>query len=557
MKCLSCLECLDAAGFHTQHVPQILAGDDPKQEVKEPAKEEDKLDAAGRGRDQPATAQDLLFSWDDPMDWVKSLSPILEVLPLGSGGRAVPVRCTICRSRSKAQFEGKVFDLTTCTKANLILYYVNQHLKGATHVRNRQTIKPGLKEEQESKPPMECTGLRIFDERVSRVAGYQDEFLLWIAHTPQSQTAKHKYWRDAESRQWYVRHADCKVKDAAGLCEHCRTLGQKQALLKMALRFAFKHAAARLLAARLFGGQEELSNVMNQLKNSNLYARHQVKMDKILALTDADLQALVRACFLHEDSSKSTPVHSAFVDSVVRPSLRVNVSRMGGDFSDLLSRLTSCLASGRLTEMQEINARIAGAALAGRLENHPLIQGLSMSAIRLLEKQDSGLQGLRGRPREVSETEYSLVADAGLSLAIAGGNATLARTFGQRLNVGKVAFDTLHERDLPRPALALRFEGLVKENLDSIDRKLLTRPGTPPRRLFVAFDATYLQPSLTQCTIQGQAALVGGSWQPRGEDQSFYPLEQTFEIHKIEKARQMLLCSSVSCAARSSEGLLE
>ena len=417
-------------------------------------------------------------------------------------------------------------------------------------------MKPEPKEEQKVKlEPIDCPGLRLFDQDASRVAAYREEFLLWIAHKADCSVAKHKYVRDHETQEWYVRHSDCMRKNADGVCANCRSLGRKQGVLKMVIRFAVKHAAARVLNARLFAGKEELGKVLEKLKQSNLYARHQVRMDKILALTDPDLQAFVRASFQHESRNLDAPVHNDFYEAVVRPAMAVNVSRMGNEFSELLSRLSGCLASGRLTEMEEVNGRIAAAALSGRLENHPMIQGLTMSAIRLLEKQASGLEGLRGRPREVSETEYNLVADAGLSFAVAGGNTSLARKFGQKASAGRVAFDGLNKKDLPRPALALRFEGLVKENLDAIDRRLLTVPGVPPRRLFVAFDATYLQPCLSQCSIQGQAALVGGAWHQSQQDHSYYPLDQPFNIHKIDKARTLSFCRMLriivsSCASQ-------
>ena len=82
-----------------------------------------------------------------------------------------------------------------------------------------------------------------------------------------------------------------------------------------------------------------------------------------------------------------------------------------------------------------------------------------------------------------------------------------------------------------------------------------TVPGVPPRRLFVAFDATYLQPCLSQCIIQGQAALVGGAWHQSQQDHSYYPLDQPFNIHKIDKARALSFCRMLriivsSCASQ-------
>ena len=543
ISCKSCLEFLTSVGVCAEELPKILAGE--KVEAAPNAKEESK--------EEPSDAKAAqLEKWDDPMDWVRSLAPVLTVMPPGYQGRAVPVRCNVCRS--KRQPDGKLIDLTTTSKARTIYHYVQQHLSGQMHTQNCEKVKP--KPEIKQEEPQAYGGLRLLDKSLSAVAAYKAEFEIWAMRKPQARFAKHQYWRDASSGEWHVRHSACKAVDPKGVCPECRKLGGRRAVLQVVLKFAFKYTAAKPLSARLFGGEGELNRLTEEIKGGNLYGCHQTKMDRIMSLTDGELQQLVRSAFMYEAPDEPRATHMDFVNVVARPCMKINVSKVGGAFAELLSRMTACLASGQLSEMEEVNARIAAAALSGRLENHPMVHGLTISAVRLLEKQADGIEGLKGRPRDVSQTEYNLVADAGLSLAIAGGNATLARSFGQRLGAGRVTFDQLNERDLPRPALSLRFEGLLKENMDSIDRRLPTVADMPTRRLFVAFDATYLQPCLMQCTVQGKVGLVGGAWQPRGEDHSFYPLDQPFDIQKIQKARLMLLESISMCLREFAQILL-
>ena len=536
VSCESCLQLLLQVGFKPETVPRLLAG-----ERVAPVKASSQTEQAKEEQPEAKieTVQQMLSQWGNPMDWVRSLEPVLQVLPLGTLGKSVPVRCNICKT--KRQPQGKVFDITCETNAKAIWRYVQQHLESPGHLQN---MAPGVKlakDEAAEKKIKECNGLRLFDASVSRVAAFRDEVRTWLTFCPRF--GKHTYKLDERTGECYVRHSDCQAVHADGLCEPCRSLGHRAGVLKLVYRFSLKYNAAKLLAARLYGNESDLADLKQRIEKSALFTQRAEKMRKIMSLSNAQLQQYVRSSFTADGHERKTACYNDFIETVVRPCLRVNVGKVDGQFPELLARLTGCLASGKLTEISEINAQIACAALSGRLDDHPLVQGLAVSAMRLLEKREAGLSGLRGRPRAVSETEYNLVADAGVTLACAGGNKTLAKEFGQRLSVGRIAFDEMDARGFARPALAVRFPSLLRQNLDAIDKLFVTVADMPVRRLFVAFDCTYLQPSLMQCCIQNQIGLVGGKWMLGDGDQSFLKLGDSFEILKLEKARQMLLCS--------------
>ncbi|OLP79395.1 Ankyrin repeat and KH domain-containing protein mask [Symbiodinium microadriaticum] len=143
---------LPALGLQVPHILQSESQETKAEEAGK-VKKEEKVD----------TEAVCLEAWTDPMDWVRSLPPTLTVLPAGSHGKALPMRCNICRTKQQPQ--GKVFDLTK-PKRNAIYYFTKQHLESIMHDRNRE-IK---QEEQKARHTIDCPGLWLLDEGLSRVA---------------------------------------------------------------------------------------------------------------------------------------------------------------------------------------------------------------------------------------------------------------------------------------------------------------------------------------------------------------------------------------------------
>eukprot|EP00913_Durusdinium_trenchii_P029519 g27671.t1 len=185
--------------------------------------------------------------------------------------------------------------------------------------------------------------------------------------------------------------------------------------------------------------------------------------------------------------------------------------------------------TGQLSEMQKINLDIATAAVTGRLEDNPFIQGLLIKCVRTLEKSERGIVSLRGRASNaVSSTEQSLVADAALTLCMsAGGNAALAKQLGQNTKPPQAVLDDLHSMSLPCPALALMSSNIeiLEENLKIVDQLCWRDAEMPTQRLFLAIDHTYLQRCFQQIKLNNRCGIVGGCWWADYEQNAFIHIE--------------------------------
>lgn len=171
-----------------------------------------------------------------------------------------------------------------------------------------------------------------------------------------------------------------------------------------------------------------------------------------------------------------------------------------------------------------MNAKIAKACVSGRLDKNPMVQGLLIQCLAKLEKEERGIQTLRGRVSVANETERRLLADAALSLAVAGGNRMLCEQLGQKVTPPRVRLEELPSLGLPNPALALMYPDQINENLKAIDARFPRAENTRARRLICGIDATYLLKTISQFSIKGQAGLVGGPWSPEDQSQAFISL---------------------------------
>ena len=189
--------------------------------------------------------------------------------------------------------------------------------------------------------------------------------------------------------------------------------------------------------------------------------------------------------------------------------------------------------------MEALNARIAQAAVTGRLDRNPFMQGLLVQCLRRIEKEERGITSNRGRrSKSCSESEVNLLADAALSLSILSGNQALAKELGQKVTKVTVQLEELGEHGLPNPALALMFPSQLENNFVLIDQQCPRDDKMPARRLILAMDGTYLQKTLVQCPINQKAGLVGGCWSSQDESSAF--LDIGVPLKGIERASVML-----------------
>lgn len=122
--------------------------------------------------------------------------------------------------------------------------------------------------------------------------------------------------------------------------------------------------------------------------------------------------------------------------------------------------------------------------MAGTLQSHPMIMGLILSTMSMVEKENRGIFTLAGRPAaDITEAEKAAMADAAMQLAILCGNVKLARALGIAGGKMKLAFDSLFSLSLPCPGLALCFPGVLEQNFTIIDQRFVLQEGSPKRRL--------------------------------------------------------------------------
>ena len=141
---------------------------------------------------------------------------------------------------------------------------------------------------------------------------------------------------------------------------------------------------------------------MSEIQSSILWQSGDAKLKELVALDTSKLQVWVRASFLSEHCQ--TKSLQQFVNSIVRPALRCNVSTVPGQLADVLGRFTAIIQGSSASEEDIANMKIASAAIKGDLSAHPLVQGLALQCRRMIEKQSRGLTNMVGRKASSQST---------------------------------------------------------------------------------------------------------------------------------------------------------
>ncbi|CAK9028794.1 Uncharacterized protein SCF082_LOCUS18513, partial [Durusdinium trenchii] len=349
----------------------------------------------------------------------------------------IPVRCTLCTSlRQKA---GKIFDMVT-TKPAQATFFLRQHAESQLHMRliaERQaaTVKANLPAGLEKA----CQGMALHDETIGPMHHYGHHMRLWLAwRSVCPEIQKHTYTYVERADGYELRHSDClqvcsPIVGRRDMCQKCASLDLRRAVVKCVL----KKFAAQVLFAKLFETNAQLQSIIVNMKDDIVYQRHGRQVDKLLGLQVHELQQWVRSSFLSIRSDKRNTVLQAFMSSVIEPCLQTNVTAALDHKPQLLqvqSHFERFLTNPDAEEMDRVNVAVAQASLTGRLQNHPLIQGLILTCLRVIERQESGVSGTKGRIASNSamstETARSLAQNAGQMLAIAGGNSRMLALFG-------------------------------------------------------------------------------------------------------------------------------
>ena len=373
--------------------------------------------------------------------------------------------------------------------ANSVRYFLTQHVSSATHQGNLRLVNHIDGEKKIKRCEVECEGLRTDDiESGGNLHKFRYEFELWARFANFKAThARHTYKRCGNSDVWTVRSHHClevceKIETRqVQICSECYKLGTARQIIRCSLRFAMKYHAAQLLSARIFQSETEAANVEASIKEAALYRFCKRKVADIIELDVPRLQQYVRSSWLCD--WKASDAQKAFLQNVVTPSLRINVSSVPSRMADVIARFTGLIRSGQADETEVANLKIACAAISGTFEGHPLLLGLALQCKRALEKQNRGVATLAGRRSQESEVEAQLISDAGVQLAALCGNSTLAREFGIAASALRTKMSDLPRCSLPVPALALNFLEVLKENFHIINQRYVMPQGNSKRYL--------------------------------------------------------------------------
>lgn len=252
-------------------------------------------------------------------------------------------------------------------------------------------------------------------------------------------------------------------------------------VLRYVMRFSVKYYAAELLNARLFQTPDRVNSIQKEMKESVVYSKDPQTIDSVTKLSAAHLQIYVRSSWLTCPDSSTTAAHKDFLSLVVDPCLRINVATVPDCFADIVAKFSMCIATGQATDADAANIKIASTAIQGRFDGHPLIQGMALQLRRLLDKQSRGV-AVCGRRSNESDRETTLIADAGMALAMMCGNKALAREFGIPRSSLCVGMDKLSKLSLPCPALALHWLDKLEENCKLLDQRYVLHSGDCGRR---------------------------------------------------------------------------
>ncbi len=401
----------------------------------------------------------------DMFSYVKKFSPIIRLLEPEALGEGFSFQCTVCKTRRQPQ--GKISQIVGSKAAN-IKYYIDSHIGGQTHqqkmnahleaqsqTKDEAECKkdPTLKEDPDAvQERVPCEAISTGDPSAQLLHTHKGECELWAKFAKLDfsiATQKHAYELRMNG-DLIIRSGSCEKMctsrpgEQRQICRCCLSVVAGRSVLKKVIDFALSYWLALILHARLFLPKADVNEHMSDLKLTMLHQRYKEQVDKYLAVTNVELQGKVRSHFGSLPAKYMSPEMRRLVSTVIRPVMRVNVEGCTPELSSLVAQFSRYLATGRATELQEVNIKIASSAISGDLDKHPFVQGLAVAIVHKIDREARGCEGVKGPKKSANSTEIKLIADSGATLALATKDKTLARTCGTSASAGKIDFDKLH-----------------------------------------------------------------------------------------------------------------
>ena len=490
--------------------------------------------------------------------------PLLELLAEGEFSKRHPIRCKACKRKATQQYA--VFDMISSTT----LRFVKQHVNGATHVKNAAKLAQASSaapvsrgvgsgrlpvKDAEAGPEdgnvmtqktqmLQCQGFWVRrGPKSAKVVQLGDMFELWASYSitkvmNSSQFVKgeagefnHTYTYDVPSHSYVIRHHSCAAEDGSivekgvpPMCSVCSELGNNRSIIRMMLRFYKKYSAAKLLSARCFD-PDGLSTLTEEIKSSPAYPLLSKELDDMFGLNLVALQSYVRSQFLSVAPSRWSKALGDFIAGQVMPCLKIAAStwdpRLAAPGASIRS-LADKVRRNCLTSVSDVELKLACHVASGALHEHPVVQGILVAAIEQAERAKRGTSGMRGL--QLSQLELSMMAEAGVSMAMAASNLHLVQQFGLSFTIPRLALNNMFAKSLPEPFLAqLNLEGLqhncmLIENQLAVPRTSDTlssaKPSKPARFLTLALDKTYILKGIDIIQLRAGRGYVGTAFDP-------------------------------------------
>ena len=479
IKCKSCISFLKHYGITVEDAQRAVDGD--PQEQKEPQPE----NADGLPEDRAEAAEGQTDGIDEEQaiqDLMKTYEPHI-VLVEGNNRKGYEwgYRCKLCCTLK--QPNGKINSLVK-RKLSYVKHYLAQHVDCPTHrtnlakwkLENEKQGEDVGAEQAEAAEKTLCQGLSVGDDEHGSLHHYFAEYRLWASYANFAcKQSKHKYWCDLSQNKYFIKHEKCKgildMPDGLQPCSVCRILAEPRKVQRAVVRFIFKYHAARLLHAKFFLTELEVQEMIKSVTDSCLGKRRSKHWKSIRELHCTELQTFVRKSFSHYDASNATDNLLNFVASIVAPCLKLSATSVSAKIPALSMQFLAAMENHDLNEMERLNLTFAAAAVSGKLDANPFLQGVLAQCIRKLDKEARGKSTDAGRYKDDDPTTQQLVTEAALQLSILGNNSQLAKMLGQNARPPPILMQHLEEAGLPNPMLALLSPSQMEQNFECLDQQ--------------------------------------------------------------------------------------
>ena len=158
-----------------------------------------------------------------------------------------------------------------------------------------------------------------------------------------------------------------------------------------------KLAAGKILHARFYK-PDELEEFIKHFKQQSWYTLvswSRLHFDKLMLLSDEELQRWVRASFGTMTTSQTNAVMADFITDVVMLCLDINAHSLTSDAAKKALSLGNHLRAGTFSSISDEDLRLACKVASGCLKSHPAIHGLVLAVLERSSRDERGIRTMR------------------------------------------------------------------------------------------------------------------------------------------------------------------